>query len=104
MREDLEDLLNLAIAAEDRRDPILPREPIEIGRELLQVRRQIEPLLQTLVPQFEITQARLHRCHQCIRIRAMPPQDRDRTPCVSSKSARNKSAGSTLVCPAPLAC
>jgi hypothetical protein len=47
--EDLEDLLNLLLSTEDRRQLVLPGHEVQIGGELLQIRRELKPLLQALM-------------------------------------------------------
>ena len=52
--EDLEHLLDLVVAAVDRRDLVLARQQIQVGREVLQERRQLEALAQALFAQFVV--------------------------------------------------
>ena len=52
--EDLDQLLQLLLAAEDRRYLVLPREQIQVDRELLQEGRQLVTLAQFLIAQFDI--------------------------------------------------
>ena len=63
LTENLQYLLDLLVAAEDRRQRVLTREQIQVGREVLQKRRQFEPLLQPLVAQFPVAHARIRRDH-----------------------------------------
>ena len=56
--EDLEHLLDLVVAAEDRRQLVLAREQIQVRREVLEERRQLEPLLQPLVAQLDVAHPR----------------------------------------------
>ena len=57
--EDLEHLLDFAVASEHRRHLVLPREQVQIGREVLQERRQLEALLQPLFAQLDVAHARV---------------------------------------------
>ena len=52
--EDLQHLLDLQVATVDRGDLVLTRQQIEIGREVLQERRQLESLAQALFAQFVV--------------------------------------------------
>ena len=54
MAEDLEHLIHLGVAAEERRQLVLPRQLVQVGGEVLQERRQLEALLEPLFPQLVI--------------------------------------------------
>ena len=56
--EDLEHLVHLGVAAEDRRKLVLPRELVQVRREVLEERRQLEALLQPLVAQLVVAHPR----------------------------------------------
>ena len=75
MTEDLEDLLNLLVAAIDRGNLVQPHEQIQIGRELLEVRRQLEPLPQFLLAQFVVLDACGDSSHEKRRLDAVTPDD-----------------------------
>ena len=94
VREDLEHLLNLVVAAEDGRNPVLPREQVEVGREVAQERRQLEPLAELLLAQLVIAHAGGDARHQRVGLDAVPADDghrHRRRPRLSSKSATNRS-------------
>ncbi len=75
--EDLEDLIHLEIAAEDRRDLVLPRELVQIGGEVLQERRQLEALLQPLFAQLVVAHPRREPGDERLRLDAVAADDRD---------------------------
>jgi hypothetical protein len=52
--EDLQHLLNLVVASVERRNLVLPSQQIQIGRKILEKRRQLKPLAQTLFSQFVV--------------------------------------------------
>ena len=56
--EDFEHLLDFLVAAEHRRQLVLPREQVQVGREVLQERRQLEALLQPLLAQLHVAHPR----------------------------------------------
>jgi hypothetical protein len=56
MAEDFEDLLNLPVAAEHRRQPVLLGEQVHVRGKLFQEHGKFEPLLQPLMAQFELAQ------------------------------------------------
>ena len=58
MAENLQHLLNLLVAAEYRRQLVLAREQVQVGREMLEERRQLEPLLQPLLAQLHVAHPR----------------------------------------------
>ena len=52
MTENLQHLLDLLVASIDRRDAVLPREQVQVRREVLEERRELEPLAQPLFAQL----------------------------------------------------
>ena len=76
--EDFQHLLDLLVAAEHRRQLVLARQQIQVGREMLEERRQLEALLQPLLAQFHVAHPRGESRHQHLRLDAVAPQDRDR--------------------------
>ena len=76
--QDLEHLLNFPVAAEHWRHLVLPGQQIEVGREVLQERRQLEPLLQSLLAQLEVAHPRIEARDQHVGLDAVPAQNRDR--------------------------
>ena len=76
--ENLDDLLNLGVPAEDGRSPILTGEQIQVRREVLQERRQLEPLLETLVADFDVAHPVGDARDQQVRLDALTAQHRDR--------------------------
>ena len=58
MAQHFEDLVHLALAAEDGRHLVLPCQLVEVGREVLQKRRQLEALLQPLLVHLVVAHAR----------------------------------------------
>ena len=76
--EDFEHLLDFVVASEDRRQLVLPREQVQVGGEVLQERRQLEPLLQPLLAQLEVAHARVQARDEHVGLDAVAPQDRDR--------------------------
>ena len=76
--EDLEHLLDFLVAAEHRRQLVLPREQVQVGREVLQERRQLEALLQPLLAQLDVAHPRVQPGHEHFRLDAVAPQDRHR--------------------------
>ena len=55
--EDFQHLLNFLVAAEHRRQLVLARQQVQVGREMLQERRQLEALLQPLLAQLHVAHA-----------------------------------------------
>src|SRR5205085_5515692 len=78
MTEDLEDLLNLLVAAVDRRDLVLAREQVEVRGEVLEERRQFEPLPQPLFPQLVVAHARRDARDEHLGLDAVMTDDRHR--------------------------
>ena len=78
MAEDLEDLSNLSIAAKDRGQLVEAGEPVQVGGELIDVRRQIETLLEALVAQFTLTEMGLDPRRDDVVLDTEALQDRDR--------------------------
>ena len=76
--EDFEHLLDFLVAAEDRRQLVLPREQIQVRREVLQERRQLEALLQALLAQLHVAHPRVEAGHQHFGLDAVAAQDRHR--------------------------
>jgi hypothetical protein len=62
--ENFEDLPNLAIATEHRRDLVETGEQVQIRRCLLQIRREVETLSQAFLPQFEVATMRFKQRHE----------------------------------------
>ncbi len=78
MAEDFQHLLDLLVAAEHGRQLVLAREQVEIRREVLQERRQLEPLLQTLFSELQVTHACVQTRHEYLRLDAVPAKNRYR--------------------------
>ena len=76
MTEDLEHLLNLLVSSIDRRNLVQPHEQIQIGRELLEVRRQLEPLPEFLLVQFVVLDAFGETTDEKRRLDTVTPDDR----------------------------
>ena len=76
--EDLEHLLHLGVAAEDRRNLVLARELVQVGGEVLEERRQLEALLQPLLAQLVVAHPRGEPRHERFRLDAVAADDRDR--------------------------
>ena len=76
--EDLEHLLDFLVAAEDRRQLVLPREQVQVGGEVLEERRQLEALLQPLLAQLHVAHPRGQARHQHVRLDAVAPENRHR--------------------------
>ena len=64
----------------DRRHLVLPRQLIEVGGEVLQERRQLEPLFQPFLTQLVIPHAGCQPRHQRLGFDAMTTDDRHRDP------------------------
>ncbi len=75
--EDLQHLIHLEIAAEDRRDLVLPRELIQVRGEVLEKRRQLEALLEALLAQLVVAHPRREPRHEGLGLDAVAPDDRD---------------------------
>ena len=58
MAENFQHLLDFRVTAIDRRDFVLPRQQVEVRREVLEERRQFEPLPQPLFAQLVVTHPR----------------------------------------------
>src|SRR5262249_38772900 len=76
--ENFQDLPEFPIAAEHGRELLLPRQEIQIHRKVAQDRRQLEPLLQTLVTQLEVAYQGGDTGGREARIDAVLAQDRHR--------------------------
>ena len=104
MAEDLEHLLDLRVAAEHRRQLVLPREQVQVRREVLEERRQLEPLAQPLLAQLDVAHA-ASQMRETSTSGSTPWRRRMETgtPWLSSKIAENRSAASIVWRPARLA-
>ena len=71
-------LIHLRVAAEHRRDLVLARELVQVGREVLEERRQLEALLQPLLAQLVVAHPRGQAADERFRLDAVAPDDRDR--------------------------
>ena len=80
MTEDLENALHLGVAPEDGRDLVLPRELVEVGGEVLQERRQLEPFLEPLLAQFVIAHPGVQAGDERLRLDTVTADDRDGDP------------------------
>ncbi len=80
MAEDLEHLIHLQLAAEDRRNPVLTCELIQVRGEVLEERRQLEPLPEPLVAQLVVAHAGREPGHDRFRLDPVPANDRDGNP------------------------
>ena len=78
MTEDFQHLLDLLVASVDRRDAILPREQVQVRREVLEKRRQLEPLAQPLFAQLVVTHPRGDARNEHIGLNAMVANDGNR--------------------------
>ena len=76
--EDLEHLLDFLVAAEDRRGSVLSRQQVQVGREVLEERRQLEPFPQPLLANFDVAHARRDAGDEHLRLHTVPPDDRHR--------------------------
>ena len=76
--ENLEHLLNLVVAAEHRRQLVLTRQQVQVGREMFQERRQLEPLLQPLFAQLHVAHARGQPRDQHLGLDAVAAENRHR--------------------------
>ena len=76
MTQDLQHLLNFVVAAVDRRELVLPCEQVEVRREVLEERRQLESLAQTLLAQLVVAHPRRNSRHEDLRLDPVPPDDR----------------------------
>ena len=76
--EDLEHAVHLGVAAEHRRDLVLARELVQVGREVLEERRQLEALLQPLLVQLVIAHPRGETGDERLRLDAVAADDRHR--------------------------
>ena len=75
--ENLEHLHHLGIAAEERRDLVLARQVIQVGREVLQEGRQLEALLQALLALLVVAHARRQPRHHRLGIDTQLADDGD---------------------------
>src|ERR1043166_8464199 len=76
--ENFEQLLDLLVAPVDRRDLVLAREQVEIRREVLEERRQLEPLAQALFTQLVVAHPRRDPRDENSGLDAVVPDDRHR--------------------------
>ena len=77
MTENLEHLLNLEIAAVDRRDLVLPCQQVQVRRKVLEERRQLESLAQMLLTNLVLSHARSDTRHKHFRLDSMTTNDGD---------------------------
>ena len=77
MTENLQDLLDLFVAAEYRRQLVLTGEQVQIRREVLQEGRQLEALLQPLLSELHVAHAGGQARNQDLRLDAVSSQDGD---------------------------
>ena len=80
MAENLEDLLNLPLAPEDRRQLVEARKEIQVGGDLRQRRWQGETLFQALGAQFAVADVRLDSRHDHRGVDTRPSAERRRNP------------------------
>src|SRR5687767_8622334 len=90
MTEDLEDLLNLFIAPVDRGDLVLTGKEVQVGREVLQERRQLEPLAEPLFAQFVVAHPGGDSRHEHLRLDAMTADDGYRHPLAFFENRREQ--------------
>ena len=76
MAEDFQHLLDLVVAAVDRRELVLTSEQVEVGREVLEKRRQLEALAQTFFAQLVVAHPGRNTRHEHFRFDAVAPDDR----------------------------
>ena len=76
--EDLEHLLDLRVASVDGRDLVLPREQVQVGREVLEERRQLEALAQPLLAQFVVAHPGGDARHEHLGLDAVAANDGNR--------------------------
>ena len=76
--QDLDGLLDLVDAAEDGRQPVLAREQVQVRREVLEERRQLELLLQPLVVALDVADAGRDARDQRLGLDARLAHDRGR--------------------------
>ena len=76
--EDLQHLLDLLVAAVDRRDLVLARQQIQVGGEVLEERRQLEALPQPLLAQLVVAHPGGDSRDEHLRLDAVTADDRDR--------------------------
>ena len=74
--QDFQNLLDLLVAAEHRRQPVLAREQVQIRGEMLEERRQLEPLLQALFAQLHVAHFRVQPVREHFGLDAVAPDDR----------------------------
>ena len=101
--EDLQHLLDFLVAAEDRRQLVLPREQVEVGGEVLQERRQLEALLEALLAQLDVAHPRVSREESTSGSTPWRRRIETGTPWLSSKTAASRSPPSIDWRPARLA-
>jgi hypothetical protein len=76
--ENLEHLVHFRFPTENGRDLILPRELVEIRGEMLEERRQFEPLLEPLFAELVVAHPRGKTGDERFGLDAVTPDDRDR--------------------------
>ena len=101
MAQHLEDLLRLGVAAEDRRNSILSRQLVEVRREVLQERRQLEPLLQALFLLLVIPHPGGQARDDHLGLDPLAPDDRHRHPLCFFEDRREQIARFDHVSPGP---
>ncbi len=75
MAQNLEHLLNLALAAKNRRQLVLTSQQIEICRKVLEERRQFEPLFQPFFPELDVAEVPSHLGHHGFGFDTVPSQN-----------------------------
>jgi len=73
--ENLHHLAQLFRAPVERRDLVLPRQLVQVGREVLQEGRQLELLPQPFLPLLEVTHPGGDPGHEQLRLDPVPPDD-----------------------------
>ena len=105
MAEDLDHLLQLGVAPEDRRQLVLPREQIQVDGELLEKRRQLVALAQLLVAQLDVADDRQQARDDGVAVGAEPAEDQcSARSDVLRGSTANRSYDSACSRPAATAC
>ena len=76
--QDLQHLLDLAVAADDGRDLVLPRQQVQVHGEVLEGRGQLEALAQLLLAQLAVTEVRGDTRHQGVGLDPVAADDHHR--------------------------